>query len=163
MQYNVDHFGDSYARDVSIEELKELLDSMPSGFDRGFHGSRFRSELLENDDDLRELPGWMFKGLVIYLDVYSANGDGPQASRQSHGDRGLAQAGKLARFAGAQVTGVLRPGVTHVLVGENRSQNQALRRQVSSFGRLPRLVSVGWVEQSWEEKTRLDEERFGPL
>lgn len=34
---------------------------------------------------------------------------------------------------------------------------RANRRQ-----RLPRIVSFEWIEQSWSEKTLLDEEREGP-
>ena len=30
---------------------------------------------------------------------------------------------------------------------------------IDRFKRLPRLVTVNWVEQSWKEKTLLDEER----
>lgn len=30
---------------------------------------------------------------------------------------------------------------------------------IDRFHRLPRLVTVNWVEQSWKEKALLDEER----
>ena len=159
---NVDRHEDSYARDVSAEELKEILESMPSEFERRFKSSNFKSELLENDGDLGELHGWMFEGLIIYVDVDSAKDDGFQASRQSREDLRVAQACILARFAGAHLADELRPGVTHILVGQDRSRTQALRVQTSSFGALPRLVRVGWIEQSWAEKTRLDEQGFAP-
>ena len=157
---HVDQYGDSYARDVSVEELNKILKSMPSKFERSFDSSNFKSEILEHDDDLRELPGWMFTGLVIYVDVDSTNGDSLQPTSQSYEDLRVAQACHLARFAGAQLTGELRPGVTHVVTGRDRDRNQALRHHISSFGVLPRMVRIEWIEQSWAEKTRLDEERF---
>ena len=159
---NADRHQDSYARDASVEELKEILDSLPSKFERDFDVSSFKSELLENDHDLENLPGWMFEGLLIYTDSSSANGCGARSTIQSVDDLRISQAANLARFAGAQMTGELQRGVTHVLVGEDLGQHKALRQKVSQFGRLPRLVSVGWVEQSWAEQTRLDEERFAP-
>ena len=160
---NVDQHGDSYARDVSVEELKEILESMPSKFERTFKGSILKSELLEHDNDLGELRGWIFEGLSIYVDVGVGNGDDPQMNGQSPKDLRVARACNLARFAGAQFVEELQTSVTHVLCGQDRERNQALRRQISSFGALPRLVSVGWIEQSWAEQTRLDEERFAPL
>lgn len=33
----------------------------------------------------------------------------------------------------------------------------------SRFQRLPRFVTIDWIEQSWHEKTLLDEQRTSPL
>lgn len=162
IQQNVDRYQDSYTRDTSREELKEILDSMPSKYEKRLDISNFKTRLLEDDNDLKNLPGWMFEGLVVYVDFSSANHPGPPTATMRQDDLRLNQACNIARFAGAQLMGELQPGVTHVLVGEDRSRHKALRQQVNSFDRLPRLTTIEWLEQSWAERTRLDEERFVP-
>ena len=163
IQESVDRYQDSYARDVSVEELKEIFDAMPSKFERRLNAPTFRSELRKDDDDLGELEaGWMFEGLVIYPDVNDINGHYPEPITQNSPDLRMIQACNIARFAGAQIANDLRRGVTHVLVGGDRSRHAALRQTVSTFGPLPRMVTAAWVEESWVEKTRLDEERFAP-
>lgn len=162
IQHNVDCYQDSYSRAVSTEELKEIVGSMPSKLEGDCTGSSFKSKLLEDDEELRNLPGWMFEGLMIYIDSSSAKVHGTQTTPEGSDDLRMIQACNLARFAGARLLEELQPGVTHVLVGTDRKRHKALRQQVGGFGRLPRLVSVEWVEQSWAEQTRLDEERFSP-
>ena len=118
----------------------------------------------------------MFEGRLIYVD----NSDTDDQTRLDQRDTILRvkQACNIARFAGAQLTNELKDGVTHVLVGNNQDHSRNLRHTVSRyasglnscmvmgylifldrFKRLPRLVTINWVEQSWKEKTLLDEER----
>ena len=159
---NADAYGDSYCRDVSTQELREIMDSMPAKFEGSRNSSGLKSELLENDDELGESSGWMFDGLVIYVDAEVWRTKDLPSSVQNHSDLRGPRACNLARFAGARLVNGLQPGVTHVLVGEDRSRHRALRQEVSNYKALPRLVSIAWIEQSWIEKIRLDEERFAP-
>jgi len=51
-----------------------------------------------------------------------------------------------------------------VIVGEDAMEAgelaDKLRRELSERRQMPRIVSAKWVEDSWAEKTVLDEERY---
>ena len=149
---------------------------MPNKLDHNFDPSAFRSELQDRGSNLKGLWGCMFEGRLIYVDHLEAD-DEIRMNQRATVFR-VKQACNIARFAGAQLTNELKEGVTHVLVGNDQDDNRTLRRTLSryafgeksymvmwylissySFKRLPRLVTVNWVEQSWKEKTLLDEER----
>ena len=124
-----------------------------------FNVSDFRDQLGEHGYSLGELRGWMYDGLVIYVDQEQVNGTGPTTAIEEDLDLKLAY--NIACFAGAGVSDALAEGVTHILVGRDRSHLKDLRAKVSQFnGRLPRVVTATWVLQSWQEKTLLDEERM---
>ena len=149
---------------------------MPNKLDHNFDPSAFRSELQDRGSNLSDLWGRIFEGRLIYVDHPDAD-DQMRANRRGTVLR-MKQACNIARFAGAQLTNELNEGVTHVLVGNDQDHNRTLRPTLSryvygeksymvmwylisiySFKRLPRLVTVDWIEQSWKEKTLLDEER----
>ena len=104
---------------------------MPAKYDQKFNPSDFRTELEEHDHDLGELPGWIFEGLLIYADRLSLNGEAPLAENASNFRMKLAC--NTAKFAGARVTKELTKGVTHVLIGEDRSRQRVLREQMSGY------------------------------
>lgn len=155
----VDEDGDSFARDVSVDELKEIFDSMPTKYEHSFNASEFRTELGAREHELGELRGWIFEGCLIHVDRdQGTQGGGPMM--QSHPGFKMKQMCNIARFAGAGIINDLdEEGVTHVLVGDDRSRIRTLREKTSHFKRLPRFVTLDWIEQSWREKTLLDEER----
>ena len=63
---NVDPWGDGFSRDIKIDDLKELLESMQGDFDRSL-ALQIRDGIdLQGEFDT--LPGWMFKGFTIYVD-----------------------------------------------------------------------------------------------
>ena len=149
---------------------------MPNKIDHKVDPSAFRSELEDRGHNLGDLWGCMFEGRLIYVD-YSNTDDQTRLDQRDTMFR-VKQACNLARFAGAQLTNELKEGVTHILVGSNQDHSRNLRRTVSRyasgedssmvtvylffvdrFKRLPRLVTINWVEQSWKAKTLLDEER----
>lgn len=149
---------------------------MPDKHDDNFDPSAFKSELEDRGHNLGDLWGCMFEGRLIYVDYSDA--DDPTRVIQRDTVFRVKQACNIARFAGAQLTNELKEGVTHILVGNDQDHSRTLRRTVSRyasgekssmvtgylisidrFKRLPRLVTVNWVEQSWKEKTLLDEER----
>ena len=153
---------DSFARDVTINELQEIFNSMPTTFDPGFDSAKFRAELGEHEHELGNLPGWIFEGLLIYIDDQDISGK-TYLLQKDPGFR-LKQACNTARFAGGRITYDLQDGgVTHILVGSDRSRIRALREKIAKFKRLPRIVAVEWVEESWREQTLLDEERFAVM
>ena len=149
---------------------------MPNKIDHKVDPSAFRSELQDRGHNLGDLWGCMFEGQLIYVD-FSNTADQTRLDQIDAMFR-VKQACNIARFAGAQLTNELKDGVTHILVGNNQDPSRNLRRTVSRyasgenscmftvylisidrFKRLPRIVTVNWVEQSWKEKTLLDEER----
>lgn len=148
---------------------------MPNKLDRNFDLSAFKSELQDRGSNLRDNWGCMFEGRLIYVD--HPNADDQMRAHQRDTVLRMKQACNIARFTGAQLTSELKEGVTHVLAGNDQDHNKALRRALSGyasgktgyivwqlicidrFKRLPRLVTVDWIEQSWKEKTLLDEER----
>ncbi len=156
-----DEYGDSFARDITVDELEAIFESMPTKYEHTFDASEFRNELIAHAHELGQLPGWIFEGVLIY--AYAEDQSTETRRTHKNPDFRMKQARDTARFAGARVASELEQGVTHVLVGEDRSRSRVLREKVSGFKRLPRLVTVEWIEQSWQEKTLLDEQRFVPV
>ena len=167
----VDEFRDSYTRDTTVDELTEIFDSMPNNFDRvfdeeeDFDAAKFKAELKEHDQGLGDLQGWMFEGVVIYADRDGASVNGEGLIQSSPADIMIKQTCDYARFAGASFAHDLNEnqGVTYILVGSDKERIKHLRRQISTFRLLPRLVRPEWIEQSWRERTLVDEERECPV
>ena len=160
---NVDQFGDSYARDTSVEELEVLMDKMGVG------------KTVQTDDialrisGLGDIMGWMFAGLVVHFDPVKE----PQSNGNINGDaldeveKDLQQREEAAswtfRFGGGLVSEKLHnKHLTQVVVHEKSDINQ-MRKKLASRPRFPRIVTRQWIEESWKEQTLLDEERFAPV
>lgn len=151
-EMEVDHFGDSYARDTSVEELRQCLASMEPTSTASLNGTE---KII---DFVGEAPGWLFRNTVLYLGEH----DGVPENLNI----GVQQAQKIARFAGAKISRDLNDeSVTHVVLvsAANQEKLSEIRRRVSNKTRLPRIVTTDWILQSWAAKTRLDEERFAPV
>lgn len=101
---------------------------MPAKFEHNFSAKDFKNELEEHGNDLGELPGWMFEGLLFYTDRQLTN---DVSLTDKDPDFRMKQACDTARFAGARLTNDLQAGVTHVLVGEDRSTIRTLRQETS--------------------------------
>lgn len=148
---NVDEFGDSYARDYTTDELVKLLDAMPKKEEEGqdiFDGTDELEMIVGTEDGEKMSRGAMFDGLVLYI---------PSATE---GFR-VQMARNYAKFAGAKLAHSLDDeSITHVVVApESASTLADVRRDISSRPRIPRFVSLEWVEECWREETQLDEER----
>ena len=169
---NVDKYGDSYARDIDTKELKDIF------------SKALESPQLPQDDEnaIRELvirskpedsPAWLFRGLRIYFDfpdidmtIEATNEnsmylDAPKSSQEGT-HHSLRLASITARFGGAEVASTLSdPTLTHVVVSPE-SDIASIRRECAGRASLPRIVTSAWIEDSWKEKTLIDEERFLP-
>ena len=139
---HVDEYGDSYAKDVSPDELLALFNRMPAKLEEKYDGPEFMSQLNEHGHELDSMPGLMFQGVKAFcVNVKPENV-------------------RLLEFADGSVTAALdEPGVTHVIAAEDGTQLPNIRTRVSSMRKIPRIVKASWVHDSWREKTRLDEER----
>ena len=154
---NTDHFGDSYARDVDVEELAELLQHMPKleGLTNPFDKDLFVRQLEEHGRPLENLRGYIFSRCVVYLH------DGEDVS----GVAGF-RLGNYIKFGHGQVVGYLgSPDLTHIVVMEDENDEDiaSLRKEISSRAKIPRIVTRKWVEESWKEGTLLDEEKYAVL
>ncbi|KAL8859985.1 MAG: hypothetical protein Q9178_003534 [Gyalolechia marmorata] len=162
---SIDQYNDSFARDVAIDELRDICDAMPVKSDLYPDMNNLRTDLEEHVHDLRSLPGWLFKDLLIYFDrtpttLSNSHDTAETMVDQSNTlDLGIEQAWRTARFAGAQVAEHLGASrITHVVVGRDRGRLRSIRQELSGISPLPRIVSTAWIQDSWREKTLLDEE-----
>ncbi|KAL9083581.1 MAG: hypothetical protein Q9159_005709 [Coniocarpon cinnabarinum] len=172
----VDAFGDSWCRNVvDTEEMRTLLEGVPKGegVDEGEAAEEFVRELEGRGVDWRDLKGWMFKDCRAYfdqggrldadaMDIDAGPGSGPLSVD-------LEIARNTLRFAGGKVADDWREdGVTHVVLSE-RTQPPRTKEWRSVLagekkqGALPRIVTTHWINESWKEGTRLDEEKFAPV
>lgn len=148
----VDEYGDSYARDIKLEELNDMLQRMPK-LELGFDAEDFESQLGQQGHALGELSGRMFAGLTVY--VHGTEDD----------DTKLFLVGNVIRFGGGNLSSNLADdGITHVVAtGDDKARLGQLRKDISKKDRFPRIVLPDWVEESWKEGTLLDEERYAPI
>ena len=157
---NVDGYGDSYGRDTTLEELKELLEKM--GTVNKCSQSKMAAALEDIHGQAEELPGWIFADTKIYFDQ-PATAQTSGIGADSHTPAlNTAMAATTAAFAGAVIANEKTDlGITHIVVDRNSDVTQ-LRQESSNRSKLPRIVTLDWVEESWKERTRLDEEKFSP-
>ncbi|KAJ5098471.1 Nucleic acid-binding OB-fold [Penicillium argentinense] len=171
ISFNADRFGDSYARDTTVEELKETLEKMGHLKQESEHtldcrtSKRIEALIQRKVDSGYTAPcGWLFRDLVLYF-VTSNESSGEENGRWSP-NLGLTLAQNTARFGAASLTTSLdNPGITHVIVDQDMAsslQVVSLRGSLATRPgkKLPHLVSSKWVEESWKNGTLLDEERF---
>ena len=161
---NIDRFGDSYARDVDARELREIFSKMPS-LDMVFERNaalevsrRFDQELAEE-----ETAGRMFAGCVIYFDSMVASPGAQQnLSSKPHQSSAVAQrlAEAISRFSDAKITDNIQDESTTHIIAHRDSNLAALRRAICPRSRIPAIIIMDWIEESWQAGTRLDEERF---
>ncbi len=151
---NTDPFGDAYARGTSITELTELMRKMEVVERIGREAVERAVERFGEEGR----PGWLFNGTRLFFDPPSSTPDSDAHSDEEESGQKIASL--TARFAGATVTQHFDDRkITHVVV-RNGSDTTAIRAQLADRRKIPRLVTVRWIEESWREKTRLDEERF---
>ncbi|KEZ45336.1 DNA ligase 4 [Scedosporium apiospermum] len=154
---NTDQFGDSYARDVNVDELAEILKDMPKleGLHNPFDKDLFLRQLEEHGHGLEELRGQMFGRCVVYFhDPDAAEGKSTLASFRL---------GNYVRFGGGKIVGYLGdPELTHIVtVGRGEKEGVGdVRKEIASRSKIPRIVTSKWVEESWKEGTLLDEEEY---
>ncbi|KAL2024698.1 hypothetical protein VTK56DRAFT_6899 [Thermocarpiscus australiensis] len=159
---NTDQFGDSYARDVGVDELRRILDEMdmPDGADEEFDAHTFLDQLEERGHDLDELKSFMFRRCRVYF----ALGEGAPEIKAF-------KLGNYIRFGHGEVVGDLEDKrITHVVVvggsGDGAASERVaaadVRYKVSSRRVVPRIVSARWVEDCWREGTLVDEEAYAP-
>ncbi|KAK8117435.1 DNA ligase 4 [Apiospora kogelbergensis] len=156
---NVDEFGDSYARSLSLKEFRDLLMDMPKkeiGYEP-FDKQQFITQLEERGHDLGNLKCYLFRRNVVYFAV----GESISPIR-------LLKFKNWVRFGGGIISEDLEDiSVTHVIVfgadeQDERDVSAEVRATVSKRTPIPYVVTQYWLEECWKESTLLDEDRYAP-
>ena len=153
-EQNVDQYGDSFARDVSIDELRDTFAGMLKLEDvANFDKHTFLQQLEEHGKGLSHLRGFMFQRCVMHF------------LRAGLSAENLTE--KLSRYiqyAGGQCAEDLsNEEITHIVVAGNPD---SVKEEVDSIRqgwhkrKMPWLVRGDWVQECWKEGTLLDEEAF---
>ncbi|KAJ4304252.1 DNA ligase (ATP) [Collariella sp. IMI 366227] len=158
---NTDQFGDSYARDVGVDELRDIMDrmDMPDG-GGGFDIDKFLDQLEGHGRALDELKAFMFRRCRVHF----ALGEGVPETR-------ALKLGNYVRFGNGEVEDDIEDDkITHVIVVGGKEDTAAseklvaadVRYKVSSRRAVPRIVTGKWVDNCWKEGTLVDEEAYAP-
>lgn len=158
---STDQYGDSYARDMNVDELREILDQMemPEKIG-GFKVDSFLDQLEEHGNGLDGLKAFMFRRCWVHF----ALGEGVPETR-------VLKLMNYVRFGNGEVVDDIEDKrITHVVVVGGKKDTSAservvaadMRYKVSSRRAVPRIVSAKWVEDCWKEDTLVDEEEYAP-
>jgi DNA ligase-4 len=163
IEQNADEFGDSYCRDITVDQLKRILTNMPMRSEIKLSNAELMGQFEEHGIEFGETRGSLFRSIVVYIDqgrdVEIVKGD-TELKRDPVDVQFIKQ--NLA-FGGAKMVNDLADKtITHIIIGEDRSKLSEIRQKIAKKQKIPRMVTMGWVLQSWQEKTILDEERFAP-
>ncbi|CAK7272700.1 DNA ligase (ATP) [Sporothrix epigloea] len=162
-------FGDSIARDTSVEELKRIVDVMQvrSDFEDAeqLHSADVLERIEEHGHDLGSLKSLMFRQCQVYFACVD------EASAFL-----VLRLRSRVRFGGGTIRGSIRNGtVTHVVLvnkagagsntgnGDSRQFSVDVRHQLSTQRNPPRFVTMAWIDDSWREGTLVDEEHYAPV
>ncbi|KAI0017540.1 DNA ligase [Xylariomycetidae sp. FL0641] len=157
---NTDEFGDSYARDVDVKELGNLLREMPKKEVRdvqSFNKQEFIHQLTEHGHDMGNLKGYIFRGMVVH---FVGTEDMPPTL--------ALKLRNYIRFGGGTVVDQADDtGTTHMVVlgADERAVIERaadIRSAISSRRTVPFVVSRQWVDDCWANRTHVDEERYAP-
>ncbi|KAI1172969.1 ATP dependent DNA ligase domain-containing protein [Nemania sp. FL0916] len=157
---NTDEFGDSYARDLDVQELKHLLQNMPKkeAIQPQFRKESFLQQLAQHDHYLGQTQNHLFQSIVVYL---AGASDLPPLR--------VYQLQTRVRFGGGVIVDDLDDkDITHVIILSNDEAEEMdvaakARIVISSRRPVPRVVSERWVTDCWNNRTVVDEERYAPL
>ncbi|KAI4868435.1 ATP-dependent DNA ligase [Hypoxylon rubiginosum] len=158
---NVDEFGDSYARDLSLPELRQLLISIPKKeilIGEPFNKEEFLDQLIEHGHDMGNLRSYIFRGAKVHFAI--TDGVLPISCLKLQ---------NWIKYGGGVVEDDIDDrSITHVVVmgGDETSEMERaaeVRSIISARRPVPRVVSRQWVEDSWKNCTTVDEERYEPL
>ncbi|OIW33474.1 ATP-dependent DNA ligase [Coniochaeta ligniaria NRRL 30616] len=157
---NSDQFGDSYARDVDVDELAEILKGMPKAEDRdenGFDPNEFLDQLEEHGHAVGGTKGTIWRRCRVHF----ALGEGVSELRTLRLEHYI-------RFGGGEVVDDMDDKkITQIVVVAADAKSQRalaadVRSRVSSWRQVPRIVTSKWVEDCWKESTLVDEEPYAP-
>ena len=102
---------------------------MPTKYEHTPNPNELRLQLEQQHHDLDHFQGWIFGGMVFYIDSLIENAQMTETTALR-----IQLANNTARFAGAQIASDLEDErITHLIVGDNRDKLRGLRRSISSW------------------------------
>ena len=126
---------------------------------------RIEAQVLEKVHSGYTAPcGWLFRGLSFFFSNPGLEVSNGKESTSAGNDLGLKLIQNTACFAGAScIDSFDDPKITHVIVNTEvaaSTEIASLRKSLAARpGRkVPHLVTSKWVEESWKNRTLLDEE-----
>jgi DNA ligase 4 len=165
LEANSDRFGDAYARDTSVTELRELMGKMGvvKKMRREAVDEVVKAFFRDETEVVEGRQGWLFFGMRLFFDPFTDGGGSRDGGQEDEEQSHQKLASTTARFAGATVAEKLDEDdkITHVVV-HGKSDTKAIREGFARQRRekIPRMVTRRWIEECWKDKTLLDEERF---
>ena len=112
---------------------------MPERFEQSDSAHDMKNELRLHARELEHLSGWMFEGCVIYVDIGEKSRSN-KITKQIHQNMvempslNIREAYNTVRFAGASLADDIDDqNITHVVVGQDRSQVKSLRERLSRY------------------------------
>lgn len=160
---NTDQYGDSYYRDVDVDELRNIFERMSQGNRKaeaaGFDRDNFYNQLETQGHELPRSRGYVFRRCRVYF--VPIDGIYPVT---------IARLRSFVVFGNGQVADDLEDNVTHVVVisrgdidGEREAAAEVRQRISKRSGlKFPRVVTERWVDDCWKEQTRVSEEEYAP-
>ncbi|KAK1621759.1 DNA ligase I [Colletotrichum phormii] len=156
---NTDMYGDSYARDISLIELREVLNTMPKKEPdtEPFNKTQFLNQLEERGRGVGPMKGSMFHRCAVHLVNVQEDEDEDEIK--------MLKLRHYLTFGGARlISDADDTETTHVVVVGDKDRRKdaaaALREEASRRRKIPHIVTAEWVEDCWREKTLLDEETY---
>ncbi|KAK7204444.1 putative DNA ligase [Myxozyma melibiosi] len=154
----MDCYNDSYMRQIEdITELQQILENIPEPQSTD-DATDTLNLLIDSDEDALNIPSLIFFGTKIYFDF-------PEQATSSAlpANSPFETAVRYARFGGAQIADTLTDeDVTHVVIisgaDYSRKRLTEVNRLISSREKIPHVLSVNWIIDSWSASTRLSEE-----
>ncbi|KAL8706879.1 MAG: hypothetical protein Q9201_000148 [Fulgogasparrea decipioides] len=131
---HVDEYQDSFARDVGVEELRDIFNAMPAKFELPSNMEAVQTQMHEIPEELRGLSGWLFEGLLLYTDDDAKILSNSSVDTTKAVDLEMEQACNIARFAGARITNQIQEnGITHVVTGKDKDRLRSIRLGISRW------------------------------
>ena len=137
LHLTTDQYGDSYARDVTVDELVNIFEFMPQKSEHWFHPASFRNDMEERGTELGKLPGFLFERLnVLVLNAENEQMDENPMQHDKHQleslDRDSKRARDLIRFGGGALTYHMSDqSITHVLIEDISADLRNIRKQLA--------------------------------
>ncbi|CAN6603465.1 DNA ligase 4 [Trichomonascus vanleenenianus] len=157
---NVDQFSIPYFREISEEELNDLLKKVDAMDLNDVDVDVARKNLQDHFEEEPPM-ALMFVPYVFYF-VEPKVGPQLRALDVEEMQFALSSSSDLARLCGAWVTSDIDdPAITHVIVhDEDKIAIRPLREKSSKRKPPFHVVSYRWIDDSFQERTLIDESRY---
>ncbi|KKA26523.1 hypothetical protein TD95_004835 [Thielaviopsis punctulata] len=163
----IDRYGDSFARDITLQELRDVLAGMTGPDDtKNTAGIDFLHSLQEKGTDLHSgLRGYLFSGVsVVFRRSDGGVSGGLGVELEGILERDELRLSNYVRFCSGTILEKLQEGVSHVIIiGDDiegaRQIKKEVERQVAGWDKKdaePAIVWGAWIEECWRKRTISD-------